>query len=96
MYKKKVIIDSDNELTKVLKDLNNEEAIQVWEKGQDVKVIITQEEYFKLLTLKESGNKDRTPYNIKELKRSFDKRMKEIDKAFDKHNKEKNQGISTF
>lgn len=98
MFKKKLILDNSNELSNKIKDLKDGEAIQIFEKGQETKVVLTMEDYFRLLQIKDSTIKEHksVPYDPIKLKTEIDQKTKEISNAMNNHDKNKVNGISEF
>lgn len=98
MYIKNLIVDDENEISKHIKDLKDDEAIQLYHKDDSVKVIITQEYYFNMLAKLESTNNGlkSTKYNPKHLMKNVKESISSIKKAIYNHEKNKKQGISRF
>ena len=92
MFKKKIVIDRESNLSEIIGEINDKEAVQVLEKGSLAKVIITQEEYFSLLALKD--NNQRTVYNKDKLVKDFKNISKEYAELYSKHEKNKKNGVS--
>jgi antitoxin (DNA-binding transcriptional repressor) of toxin-antitoxin stability system len=96
MYKKRIILDSSNRISDVIDDLKDGEAIQLLEKGKSVRVVITQEEYFKLMAKSNESSGIKVPFDKIKLENEIKNKIKEMDNGFTNHEKNHQQGISEF
>ena len=96
MFKKRIIIDSDIEISRQVSDLKDGEAIQLLEKGQSDKVVITMEQYFTLIAKSEKNTEKRTNYNPKDMVSKIVEKEKKIREAFKEHELVKKEGVSSF
>ncbi len=71
----------ENGKTSVATELKDGEVVQIFYRGSDVKVMMTQETYFNLLSRLEKAEdtKSRTNYTPEKLVAAFEKKMKEVD-----------------
>ncbi len=75
-----------------ISEMQDGEVFQVFHRGQDVKVMMTQEYFFTLMSRleKAEGTVKRADYNPDQLMADFDSKMKKLDSLIGKvENKEK-------
>lgn len=58
-------------------DLKNDEVVQVFHRGHEVKVVMTQDHFFNLIAKLEGAGKT-SRYDVDELLTEFDDRLKEV------------------
>lgn len=98
MFKKTLIIDADKEISKKLKNLEYEDALQVLIKDQSIKVVLTQEYYLHLLAKLEQNenNLPVTPFDVDDFQQQFNEELKRADEAISAHDKVSVEGISEY
>lgn len=82
MFKKTITFSElNNGGTSAATDLKNDEVLQIFHRGSEVKVMMTQDYYFSLLARleKAEGSQKRTSYDPEKLMKDFDKKMKKLD-----------------
>lgn len=96
MFKKTITFSElNNGGASVATELKDGEVIQIFHRGSEVKVMMTQDHYFNLLARleKTEAQSKKSPYNPEGLMRAFDKKMKQLDDVLNKasSNKKKNE-----
>ena len=80
MFKKTISFSDLQSDPSAISDLKNDEVIQVFQSGKDVKVIMTQDHYFNLMArLEKYENSGKTTkYDGEGLLEEFDNKLKQV------------------
>lgn len=96
MFKKTLNFSELKSDPSAVADLKNDEVVQVFHRGHEVKVVMTQDHFFNLLAriekLEGAGQKSR--YDVDELLTEFDDRLKEVSALLRKSKQGKKTGTS--
>ena len=96
MFKKTLNYSDLKSDPSVVSELKNDEVVQVFHRGHEVKVIMTQDHFFNLMArLEKFENSGRTSkYDADELLAKFDSKLKQVDAMLGKNKTIKKTGTN--
>jgi hypothetical protein len=79
-----------------ISELKNEEVVQVFHRGHEVKVIMTQDHFFNLMSrLEKFEHSSKTSkYDVEDLLAEFDNKLKQVNAMLGKNNSMKKTGTN--
>ena len=96
MFKKTLNFSDLKSDPSAISDLKNDEVVQVFHRGHEVKVVMTQDHFFNLMSRLEKleSSKKTSKYDAEELLAEFDSKLKQVDVLLGKNKKIKKTGSS--
>lgn len=96
MFKKTVNFSDLKSDPSAISDLKNEEVVQVFHRGHEVKVIMTQDHFFNLMArLEKFENAGKTSkYDVDELLAEFDNKLKQVNAMIGKNKSTRKTGTN--
>lgn len=96
MFKKTLNLSDLKSDPSAVGELKNDEVVQVFHRGHEVKVMMTQDHFFNLMArLEKFENSGKTSrYDVEDLLAEFDNKLKQVNAMLGKNNSMKKTGTN--